>query len=63
MPYVLALIELSEQADLHVLTHIVECDPEDVSIGMEVEVVFENRGDHSVPQFRPTGSEDNGESS
>ena len=53
MPYVLALVELQEQADLRVLTHVVECAPENVSIGMKVVVVFENRGDHSVPQFRP----------
>jgi len=55
MPYVLALVDLQEQADLRVLTHIVECEPENVSVGMEVEVVFENRGEHSVPQFRPVG--------
>jgi len=57
MPYTLALVELAEQADLRVLTHIVQCDHEDISINMEVEVVFENRGNHSVPQFRPATSE------
>lgn len=56
MPYILALIELREQANLRVLTHIVECRPEDAHVGMEVEVVFEDRGEHTVPQFRPVSS-------
>src|SRR3546814_1848941 len=36
VPYVLALVELSEQAGLYLPTNIIGCDPETVRIGMEV---------------------------
>ena len=38
--YVVALIELHDGVKM--MSNIVECDPESVTIGMEVEVVFEN---------------------
>jgi uncharacterized OB-fold protein len=53
-PYVVAWIELEEQVGLHVLSDIVECHPSEVSIGMLVEVVFDDMGDAVVPRFRPT---------
>jgi uncharacterized protein len=52
-PYVLALVELPEQADLRVASNIVNCDPDDVAIGMAVRVVFEDRGEVFVPLFEP----------
>jgi hypothetical protein len=53
LPYVVALIELAEQADLKILTNVVEADPESLSVGMPMEVRFESRGDVTLPQFRP----------
>jgi uncharacterized protein len=50
-PYVLAEVELEEQAGLRLLTAIVECD--DVTIGMPVTVRFEQTGDAWVPVFAP----------
>ena len=39
-PYVVALVELD--VGVKMMTNIVDCDPQDVKIGMEVEVVFDD---------------------
>ena len=53
-PYVVALVELEEDPSVRLVSNIVECDPEDVAIGMAVEVVFEKVTDEiTLPQFRP----------
>lgn len=52
LPYVLAYVELDEGVQM--LTNIVDCDPNDVKIGMKVEVTFEDVGDDiAIPRFRP----------
>jgi len=53
VPFVLALVELEEQSDLRLATNIVNCLPEEVSIGMPVQVVFERHEDVWVPLFQP----------
>ena len=51
--YVLAYVELEEGP--RVMTNIVECDPETVRIGQQVEVVFHDTGaGTALPRFRPT---------
>ncbi|HEY8545883.1 MAG TPA: OB-fold domain-containing protein [Acidimicrobiales bacterium] len=50
-PYVVAIVELEEQADLRLPTNIVDCDPDDVRIGAPVEVRFEAHGEVHVPVF------------
>jgi len=56
-PYVVAQVELPEQAGLRIVTNIVECDPETVHTGMPVEVVFELvSNDIRLPQFRPVAA-------
>lgn len=50
-PYVIAVVELVEQANLRVPTNIVGCDPADVRIGAEVHVGFEQHGEVFVPVF------------
>lgn len=51
-PYVLAYVELEEGP--RVMTNIVECDPEQVRIGLPVEVVFHDTGEGSaLYRFRP----------
>ena len=52
-PYVIALVELSEQAGLLVPSNLVNCLPGDVHIGMPVRVLFEQHGDLFVPLFEP----------
>jgi uncharacterized OB-fold protein len=52
VPYVFALIELEEGPMFG--TNIVECRPDDVYIGMPVQVVFSASGDDVIlPMFRP----------
>ncbi len=48
VPYVIAIVELIEQADLRVVADIVGCDPDAVHIGMPVQAVA-GRG----PVFAP----------
>jgi uncharacterized OB-fold protein len=55
VPYVIAIVELEEQAGLRLTTNIVGCAPEAVRIGMPVRVVFEPAGDVFVPLFEPLG--------
>jgi uncharacterized OB-fold protein len=55
VPYVVALVELDEQPGLLVLANIVDIDIDAVDIGLRVEVTFEDRDGHAVPQFRPSG--------
>ena len=54
VPFVFAAIELAEQPELYVLSNIISCQPEDVRMGMAVEVQFEQHGDIFVPLFAPT---------
>jgi uncharacterized OB-fold protein len=53
-PYVVAIVELEEQAGLRLTTNIVGCPIEDVSIGMPVRVRFEEAGEGVyLPLFEP----------
>lgn len=52
LPYVLAIVQLEEGVNM--MTRIVECDPEEVTFDMDVEVVFKDITDEcSLPLFRP----------
>ena len=53
VPYVLAYITLDEGPTM--LTNVVNCDPEAVTIGQRVRVVFEAAGDagDQLPRFEP----------
>ena len=50
-PYVIAVVELSEQPDLRIPTNVVDCDPDAVRIGAPVRVRFEQHGEVFVPVF------------
>ena len=52
-PYVIAMVELAEQPGLRLTTNIVGCPPEDVHIGMPVEVRFDQYDDVWLPLFAP----------
>ena len=55
LPYILAYVELPEGVRL--LTNIVGCSPEQVTIGMPVEVSFEDvTADITLPKFKPAAS-------
>jgi len=55
LPFVYAIVEFPEQADLRYSTVITGCDPHDVTIGMPVRVCFEAHEDDEVwiPLFTP----------
>lgn len=54
VPYVLALIDLSE--GVRMMTNVIGCDPATVKIGMPVKVTFEDVSqDLSLPKFLPLG--------
>jgi uncharacterized protein len=54
IPYVMAYVTLDE--GVSVLTNIVECDFDNLSIDQPVEVVFRaTEGDQALPLFRPVG--------
>lgn len=52
VPYVIALVELRERANLFMVSNIVGCAPEAVRIGAEVMVEFQSHGDWILPVFR-----------
>ena len=52
-PYVIAQVELAEQADILITTNIVNADMDKVKVGMPVSVVFEHVGEAYVPVFQP----------
>ncbi|MBV1879363.1 MAG: OB-fold domain-containing protein [Pseudomonadales bacterium] len=51
VPYVVAAVELAEGPRM--TTNIVDCAPEEVSVGMPVEAVFEDVDDITLINFRP----------
>ena len=54
VPYVIALVELVEQADLRLTTNLVGCQADGVAIGMPVKVTFEVMSDDvALPLFEP----------
>jgi uncharacterized OB-fold protein len=50
-PYVVAIIELTEGVRL--VSNVIGCDPEEVKIGMPVQVIFEQESDFFLPRFTP----------
>jgi uncharacterized OB-fold protein len=55
MPYTVAMVDLIEGPRMSTL--IVEAKPEEIKIGMEVKVVFDDvTEDVTIPKFRPVRS-------
>ena len=52
-PYVIALVAFPEQEGLRLTTNLVGCAPDDVRIGMPVQVVFEQHDLVWFPLFEP----------
>lgn len=51
-PYVIALVELTEQSGLRVAANIVECEPDSVTCGMAVDI-RPDKGAGGAPLFAP----------
>ena len=52
-PYAIAVVAFPEQVGLRLTTNVVGCAPDDVHIGMPVQVAFEQRDDIWFPLFAP----------
>ena len=54
LPWGVVEVELEE--GVHLISNLVDCDADDIEIGMEVEVVFEAVNDEiTLPKFRRVG--------
>jgi uncharacterized protein len=53
VPYVIGLVEFPEQKGLRLTTNIVDCNPDDVQIGMDLDVCFQHYDGIYIPLFRP----------
>ena len=56
-PYVVAQVALVEDPRVRLTTNIVDCDPEQLALGQQVEVVFEQHEDVWLPLFRPVADQ------
>lgn len=56
-PYIVAMVELADEPDVRLITNIVDIALDDIRVGLEVEVFFEDWGDDDdrvwLPLFRP----------
>jgi acetyl-CoA acetyltransferase/uncharacterized OB-fold protein len=52
-PYVVAQVAIAEDPRVRLTTNIVECEPDLLELGQQVEVVFEQAEDVWLPLFRP----------
>lgn len=52
-PYVVAIVELDDQPGLRLTTNVVDCEPEQMSVGMPVIVDFVPLDGTWIPVFRP----------
>ena len=56
-PYIIAIVELEEGVRMN--TNIVDCQPEELSLGMPVEVVFDDiTQEVTLPKFRRVSAPD-----
>ncbi|MGV0645751.1 OB-fold domain-containing protein [Mycolicibacterium sp. XJ2546] len=54
LPYTVVFVELDDQPGLRMIANLVDTPPgTELRCGMPVEVVFEQRGSITMPQFRP----------
>ena len=59
-PYVIAIVAIEEDDRIRLTTNLVNCSPDDVFVGMKVQVRFEHDDDVWIPLFEPTGAADKG---
>lgn len=53
-PHIVALVEFDKTPGIYLVTNLVDCQPEEVYIGMPLEVVFQRINDKlTMPLFKP----------
>jgi uncharacterized OB-fold protein len=55
-PYIVAIVVLDDQDDIHLTTRLVDTAPEQVHVGMRVQVCFEQHDEIYLPLFAPLAS-------
>jgi uncharacterized OB-fold protein len=54
VPYVIAVVELTEQKSLRMVSNVVDCPTEEINVGMDLRLVFrEISPGVTLPQFAP----------
>jgi uncharacterized OB-fold protein len=56
LPYLVARIELDEQANLFLITNLRNCPHSAARVGLAVRVLFETIGEDVLPQFEPAAA-------
>jgi acetyl-CoA acetyltransferase/uncharacterized OB-fold protein len=59
-PYVVAQVAIAEDPRVRLTSNIVECEPDELELGQNVEVVFEKIEDVWLPLFRPAAEKEPG---
>ena len=52
VPYNIALVELPDAGNVRLVTNLIDVPPDEVAVGLEVEVVFEDLEDATLARFR-----------
>jgi uncharacterized OB-fold protein len=54
LPFIIAVIALEDSGGLRMISNLVDVDPEELEIGMPVELVWEDMSEElAMPRFRP----------
>jgi acetyl-CoA acetyltransferase/uncharacterized OB-fold protein len=56
-PYVVAQVAIAEDPRVRLTTNIIDCEPDDLTLGQPVEVVFQQLADVWLPLFKPSTDE------
>jgi hypothetical protein len=56
-PYIIAIVEIEEQPAVRLMTNIVDCPIDAITVGLPVEVRFEQHDDVFLPLFAPRAGE------
>lgn len=53
-PILVIMVELPDAGNVHLISNMVNCKPEDIKVGMDVKVIFEQITDEfTLPKFEP----------
>ena len=54
LPYIVAIVEIDDAGGTQMMTNLVDCDPDQVKIGMPVEAAFDDvTPEVTLPKFKP----------
>jgi uncharacterized OB-fold protein len=53
IPYIVAAVVFEDAPGVRLVTNIIDIEPDQIEIGMEVENVFRRMGDTTLAVFRP----------